>query len=704
MRRLSLVLLSILVVPPLAAAEAHPFTVHDLLAMERLSDPQVAPDGSAVVFVVRTTDLEADRGRTDLWLLALDAAGGAAGEPRRLTTHEASDANPRWSPDGRHLYFVSSRSGSPQLWRLPLAGGEPLPVTDLPLDLANFVLAPDGRRIAFTLDVFTDCAELACTVERLEKRQASAATGRLYDGLLFRHWDSWDDGRRSHLFTLALGDDGLPAEAAQPVDLMAGVDRDTPSQPFGGGEEIAFSADGKSLVYVSKDAGRDAAWSTDHDLFLVPADGSAPARNLTDANPAWDTQPAFSPDGSRLAWLAMERAGFEADRFRIRVRELASGEERLLAADWDRSAGGLLWAPDGRTLYVTAGDVGQVSLFAVDAASGAVEKVHGQGHVRSPQIVPLAAGGHRLLFGLDSLTAPVELYAMARGDGAPTQLTRVNAGRLAAVEMGEPEQFWFAGAGGDRVWGYVVKPAGFTAGEKYPIAFLIHGGPQGSFGNDFHYRWNPQTYAGAGYGAVMIDFHGSTGYGQAFTDSISGDWGGQPLEDLEKGLAAAVERYPWLDGDRACALGASYGGFMINWIAGQWPERFRCLVNHDGLFDHRMMYYTTEELWFPEWEHGGPYHQAADGHEKHNPARFVARWKTPMLVVHGGQDFRVPETQGFATFTALQRRGIPSKLLYFPHENHWVLSPANSIQWHDEVLGWLDRWLGGSKDAMKSQN
>jgi dipeptidyl aminopeptidase/acylaminoacyl peptidase len=693
MRRFFLLLVSTLVALPLAAAEPHPFSVHDLLAMDRVSDPRVAPDGSAVAFVVRTTDMEANRGRTDLWLQALDDAGAADGELRRLTTHEASDGGARWSPDGRHLYFVSSRSDSSQIWRLALAGGEPVQVTDLPLDIGNFVLSPDGRRAAFTLDVFVDCADLACTVERLAEKEKSPATGRLYTELLFRHWDSWDDGRRSHLFTLALGPDGLVAEGAQPVDLMAGIDRDTPSQPFGGTEDLAFSADGKSLVYVSKDAGREAAWSTDHDLWLVPADGSAKPVNLTDGNPAWDTQPLFSPDGGTLAWLAMERPGFEADQLRVHVRDLASGEERVLGGDWDRSVGGILWAPDGESLYATAGNVGQVSLFSMDLASGAVETVHRDGHVRSPQILPLANGAHRVLFGMDTLTSPVELYTLARGEETATRLTQVNDDKVAAAAMGEPQQFHFEGWNGERVWGWVVKPVGFEAGERYPVAFLIHGGPQGSFGNDFHYRWNPQTYAGAGYAAVMIDFHGSTGYGQPFTDSISGDWGGKPFEDLQKGLAAALGVFPWLDGERVCALGASYGGYMINWIAGHWPDRFRCLVNHDGLFDHRMMYYTTEELWFPEWEHLGPYHAAAESHEKTNPARFVERWKTPMLVVHGALDYRVPETQGFATFTALQRRGIPSELLYFPDENHWVLQPANSVLWHDTVIGWLDRWL-----------
>jgi dipeptidyl aminopeptidase/acylaminoacyl peptidase len=578
------------------------------------------------------------------------------------------------------------------VWRLPLAGGEAERVTDLPLDAANLVVSPDGGRLAFTMEVFPDCADLDCTVKRLGEREEGRATGRLYTDLLFRHWDAWDDDRRSHLFTLALGD-GRGEDGAAPVDLVRGVDADVPSQPFGGSEEIAFSPDGKSVVFARREAGAGEAWSTDFDLYRAPTDGSAVPELLTADNEAWDTGPVFSPDGSTLAYLAMARPDFEADRFRIRLRDMATGAVRDLAADWDRSPGGLAFSPDGGTLYATASNVGHTSLFAVDVASGAVETVQEAGTVRSPQVLPGGAGPDRILFGMDTLTSPVELYTLTRVAAAPAQLTHFNRDALAAVELGEPEQFHFEGAGGDRVWGWVVKPAGFEAGKTYPIAFLIHGGPQGSFGNDFHYRWNPQTYAGAGYAAVMIDFHGSVGYGQDFVDAIRDDWGGKPLEDLRKGLAAAIARYPWLDGDRACALGASYGGYMVNWIAGSWPDRFRCLVNHDGLFDQRMMYYATEELWFPEWEHMGPYWAAPEAHERHNPVHHVESWKTPMLVVHGGLDFRVPETQSFATFTALRRRGVPAQLLYFPDENHWVLQPANSILWHDTVFDWLDRWL-----------
>jgi dipeptidyl aminopeptidase/acylaminoacyl peptidase len=672
----------------LSTAETHPFSVQDMLAMERVAEPQVSPDGKRVVFAVSRTDLGANRRRSELYLVGSDGTGLA-----RLTSHDSgSDSSPAWAPDGKSVYFLASRSGTSQVWRIRTEGGEAEAVTSLPVDVNAFLLSPDGRMLVVSLDVFVDCDTLACTKQRLDEQAARKATGRVYDHLFVRHWDSWSDGRRAHLWV-------LPISGGEPQELMKGMDADATSKPWGGPEELAFTRDGTALVFTARHAGREEAWSTNFDLFVAPLDGKSAPRNLTASNAAWDTQPAFSPDGKTLAYLAMKVPGYEADRYRIVLKSWPAGQERVLTEAWDRSPSSLLWSADGKTLYALADDLGQVAIFAVNAQSGEVRRVFGDGMAKG-----LGLAGERLIFAREHLRSPAELFSVKRDGSDIKALTRINAARVAAADMGEPTQFSFLGWNNETVWGYIVKPARFDASKKYPVALLIHGGPQQSFGNDFHYRWNPQAYAGAGFGVVVIDFHGSTGYGQAFSDAIQGDWGGKPLVDLQKGLAAAVERSPWMDGARACALGASYGGYMINWIAGNWPERFRCLVAHDGNLDERAAYFDTEELWFPEHDHKGTPWSNPAGYDVHNPVNYVGNWKTPMLVVHGGRDYRVVDTQGLSSFNALQRRGIPSKFLYFPDENHWVLKPANSILWHETVLGWLKQWTAADGAAPVAGN
>jgi len=681
LRCVTLVLVIGLVASVAQAGAPHPFSIHDMLAMDRISDARVSPDGKVVSFTVRTTDLDANRGRTDIWVAAVDGSW-----VRRLTTHTASDAQARWAGDGRTLYFVSSRSGSQQVWRIPVDGGEALQVTELPLDIDALEVSPAGDRLLFSMAVFPGTAP-AETKARLEERANAKFSGMAYDRLFVRHWDAWENGTRNHVHVFNPGDGSL-------VDLMGGMDADCPSRPFGGSEEFTVSPDGRTVVFTAKDAGREEAWSTDWNLYEVPADGSRSPRRLT-VNPAWDTHPRFSPDGSRLAYLAMSRAGYEADRWDLVVREWPDGEERRIVVRaaagprGDRSPGAFAWSGDGREVFCTADNLGQHSLFAVDTTAGTTRTVVLEGSISDAQ----PAAGGRVLYAMNSLLGPTELYTVAADGSDVRRVTRVNDDKVAAVAFGRPEQFSFTGAAGDTVYGWIVRPVGFDPAKKVPVAFLIHGGPQGSFGNDFHYRWNPQAYAGAGYAAVMIDFHGSTGYGQEFTDAINDDWGGKPFEDLMAGLDFALAKYPFLDGERVGALGASYGAFMINWIAGKAPTRFKALVCHDGNLDERMAYFDTEELWFPEWDHRGTPWQNPAGYARHNPIDLVGNWKTPMLVIHGGKDYRVVDTQGLSTFTALQRQGIPSRLLYFPDENHWVLKPHNSIQWHEEVLGWLDRWL-----------
>jgi dipeptidyl aminopeptidase/acylaminoacyl peptidase len=641
-----------------------------------------------VAFVLRSTDLEADKGRTDLWLVGADGSG-----LRRLTASPESESSPAWAPDGGAVYFLSARGGPRQVWRLRLDGGEAEKVTSLPADVGSFALSRDGRRLVFSVEVFPDCAgtpegAIACTARRVEERARAKASGRLFTRLPVRHWDEWRDGRRHHLFSLPLAG-GLAAAGAAPADLMREMDADCPSRPFGGAADYDVAPDGAAVVFSAKDAGREEAWSTDFDLFSVPADGAAPPRRLTAGNPAADAGPSFSPDGRWLAWRAMAVPGYEADRWRIRIRAWPDGPEREVAPALDVSPSGLVWSGDGRTLFAPADHRGTHPLFAVDVATGKA-RVAVEGSVAAPAWSGGKGGG--LVYVASDLSSPGDVWT-ARADGSGARaITRVNAAALEGVAMGPAERFAFAGWGGERVEGWIVMPPRADPSRKVPVALLIHGGPQGSWNGIFHYRWNPQVFAGAGYAAVMVDFHGSTGYGQAFTDSIRDDWGGKPLEDLRKGLAAAIESRPALDGARVAALGGSYGGWMVDWIAGAWPDRFRCLVSHDGNLDVRSAYFDTEELWFPEREHGGTPWEVPEAYERHNPVNLVREWRTPILLVHGGRDFRVVETQGLAAFTAAQRRGVPSELLHFPDENHWVLKPANSLLWHETVLGWLDRW------------
>ena len=663
-----------------AQAAPRGLTAEDLVALDRVSAPILSPDGKRVVYALREADVAENKAVTSLWIQSVDGSTPA----RRLTSASASAMSAQFSADGASLYFLSPRSGSMQVWRLPLAGGEAQPVTAYALDVGSYRVSPDDKRIAVSMEVFSDCQDLACTSKRLEETAAKKSTGMVYEHLFVRHWDTWKDGRRSQLFTATIGNDGY---AAMPVKVTREIDGDVPSKPFGGSEEYTWSPDGKSLVFAARIAGNSEPWSTNFDLYHVPADASAAPVNLTADNPAWDTGPVFSADGRTLYYLAMKRPGFEADRFALMEKQLSNGATREIAPDWDFSAHGITLSADGKRIYAAVDDTGNHPIHIIDIASGKARRLPGVGMVEGFDL-----GRDTLVFTRSTLTSPAQVYA-ARPDGSGERvLSAFNQQALADVRLGEYEQFSFAGWNGEAVHGYVVKPWNHAPGVKYPVAFIIHGGPQGSMGNNFHYRWNPQTYTGAGFAAVFIDFHGSTGYGQAFTDSISGDWGGKPLEDLQKGWAAALAKYDFLDADRACALGASYGGYMINWIAGNWNEPWKCLVNHDGVFDTHAMGYVTEELWFTEWENGGPAFENPANYEKFNPRNHVAKWRVPMLVVQGEKDYRVPVDQALSAFTALQRRGIESQLLYFPDENHWVLKPQNSIQWHNTVKDWLLRW------------
>ncbi len=664
-------------------AVARPLTIDDVSTLSRVGAPTVSKDGHWLVWAQRETDIAANKGRYDLWRLDLTKRGAS---PEKLVAEADVDEN---DPQivGDTVYFSSNKGpGDGAIWSVPVTGGPPRQLTGFAGGFGGFKVAPTGDRVV----VWADRKPGAPTLEpAIEKKDPNAGEARIYDKMFVRHWDTWADGNRQQLFVLPLT---ATAASGNGIAIEGKLVGDTPSKPFGGGEEIAWSPDGKTVYFALREAGRIEPLSTNLDIFATPADGSTPPVNLTDANDAMDNLPTVSPDGHSLAYFAMRRPGYEADRQVLTIRDLASGKTISLTEKWDRSVGSIAWAPDSKSLYVTAEDTQEVPLWRVDAASGQVTRLTQQGHVAGVAIVPGGA-----IVSIDSLVAPDDFYRVT-GPGAPQRLTNVNATRLAGIDLPEVTRFNFKGANDDTVWGYAVKPFGSTgpnSGGKVPVAFMVHGGPQGSSNNSWSYRWNPAVFAGAGYGLVAIDFHGSTGYGQAFEDSIRNNWGGWPLDDLKAGMKAATDKFAWLDADNACALGASYGGYIMNWIEGNWPDRFKCIVEHDGVFDARAMAYETEELWFDEWEHGGKaYYEDPAAFEKWNPVNYVAKWKTPMLVIAGEKDFRIPYTQGIATFTALQRREIPSRLLVNPNENHWVLKPRNSRQWYREVLGWMDRWTG----------
>jgi len=584
------------------------------------------------------------------------------------------------------IYYLSAVKGRDQLFRMPVGAkavlGKAVQMSDFGADISGYKVSANGQRVVVWADR-PDCPDLACAATSFAAK--GPGSGRVYDQLFVRHWDSWaEPGVKSRIYAFPVMDGKLGAERRVTGNLVG----DTPSKPFGGGEEIALSPDGRMVYFALREAGRIEATSTNLDIFAAAADGSAAPINLTDANDGTDTLPTLSPDGRTLAYVAMARAGYEADRQVIMLRDLASGRTRALTQNWDRSAGSLAWSPEGRSLLITAEDVMEQPVWRVDVASGQVTRLTGNG--RAGNVVPTRDGG--AFFTQNSIMAPDDLFRVT-SRGVIGRFTNVNRALLSQLDPVSFEKFAFKGDNGDQVWGMKLKPT--RVAGKLPIAFVVHGGPQGSFGNGWSYRWNSRLFSAPGYAVVSVDFHGSTGYGQAFTDSIRNDWGGKPLEDLKRGLAFATAQDAQLDANNACALGASYGGYMMNWIAGRWPDRFKCLVQHDGVFDARAMAYETEELWFDEWEHGGKtYYEDPAAFERWNPVNHVAQWKTPMLVITGEKDFRIPYTQGLASFTALQRRNIPSKLVVFPDENHWVLKPQNSIQWYGEVFGWMNRWLG----------
>jgi acylaminoacyl-peptidase len=663
-------------------AQARPFTAKDLALLDRVSDPRISPDARFVAYNLRSTDWDGNHGVNALWVIDRSAANSA---PRLVRDQEKSSTAPRWSADGQWLYFLSSRSGSIQVWRTAAQGGASWQVTKLPLDVNQYRLAPDGHTLVAAINVHAECDTLACSKAKDEAKAKEKTSGTIYDTATPRFWDTYLDGRYIGLFAVPLGGDNAPTDA---VPLTRNYQADIVGRPDGDDSSFVVAEDGSAVIFSARPSGSAQGLGDPSSLYTVPLDGSKAPQRLDPAAATSDSTPAVSPDGAKLAYLARKGSTFTAPRAQIMIRDLKSGSARPLAESFDRSPDSLKWSSDSKTLYAGAEDTGQQRIFAISAATGAVKPLTGDGHVGS---FDLAKGV--IAYSRDALDSPAQIYDMKLGE-APRALTHVGQQVVAQTPFTSFEAFSFSGWNDETVHGYVVQPANYHPGQKYPVAFLIHGGPHGSFGNAWSYRWNPQVWAGMGYAVVMVDFHGSSGYGEAFAKSIVGHWGDRPLTDLQKGWSYALSHYSFLDADRACALGGSYGGYMVAWIAGNWTKPWKCLVNHDGVFDIRLMSYSTDIPGFQQSQNDAPTWDKPEAVERFNPIDHVADWSVPMLVVHGGRDDRVPLDQGMGAYGAAQLRHIPSQLLYFPDENHWVLKPQNSVQWYSTVETWMKRWLG----------
>lgn len=659
-------------------------TFDDLLACQRLSDPKVSPDGNWVAYVVGVPDKDANRVNSDIWLVP---AGGGA--PRQLTRSPKHDRHPTWSPDSKWIAFESNRDGEFQVYVIPVDGGEARKMTTISTEANQPVWSPDGRHIAFVSAVFPEFSGKPfaeadrLNKEKLDGREKSKVKARVITRLLYRHWDSWVDDKRQHLFVVPVKDG---VSAGEPKNLTPG-DRDAvpTSSTFSAGDEFDFSPDGRELTYTATPTpAREEAWSTNHDLWTV--DIATGERRQRTTNAAADGCPHYSPDGRWIAYRAQARAGFEADRWQLMLLDRAGGTARSLTASFDSSIEEIEWATDSKTLVVAAEDKGTKRLWTVTTAGNDVRPITTGGAAGEPSITGLGM----VCYMRHQMTAPAALMRVPlSGQAAPEVLANPNAGLIQSLGLPAPESVTVSGAGGTPVQMWILKPPGFSADRKWPLVFWVHGGPQGAFMDSWSYRWNPELWAAQGYVIAMPNPRGSTGFGQKFTDEISGDWGGKVYDDLMAALGH-LEKQPWIDTGRMASAGASFGGFMMNWFQGH-TDKFKTLVTHCGVYNFDTMYGTTEELWFDEWDHGIPWENPK--FSDHSPHRFAKNFKTPNLVIHNELDFRVPVAQGLDLFSVLQRKGIPSKLLYFPDEGHWVLKPQNSELWHKTVFDWLAEYL-----------
>jgi dipeptidyl aminopeptidase/acylaminoacyl peptidase len=782
MRRLLILSLALIAfASSLAAQSKHPFTFEDMMKLKRVGDPQISPDGKWVIFSVVDVDLAANTKTPHIWIVRVGADASSAPErssagssvSERILIADQDADRPRWAPDGKRFAFLSTKEGGSQVWIADFDGvaGTVTAIhklTSIATEASGELWSPDGKNILFTSDVYPECdgepaAESACNAKRLKDAEQSKVKAQIFSHLLYRHWNAFKEGKRTHIFVVSASPTslsttsnsaGIPAlrlvalklqsiptysaevsaqlpvpsveplrlgggpmplmESPVPRDLTPG-DYDAPVFSLGGQDDYAFSPDGQEICYASNHDKNPAA-STNNDLWIVPVSvgaGASPAqvlaqpKNITADNPASDTSPLYSPDGRYIAYRAQQRPGYESDRFRLMLYDRKTGRRKhLVTAGIDSSLtdswmGTFTWDQDSSRIYFVSEREGNSPISVIRINPRFLEQDYAG--ASQPELQePVAPGfnddlsvtpdGTTLLFTRMSLQHPIEIYKLV-SKTPPVPLTHINDALLSQVAMSTIESFWFKGAKDDKVEGFLVKPPNFDPSKKYPVKFLIHGGPQGAWGDDWSYRWNPELFAADGYVVIMINFHGSTGYGQKFIDAINGDWGGAPFEDLMKGLDYAEQTYPFIDKTRECALGASYGGYMANWILGH-TDRFKCIVSHDGMFNAESAWGSTEEMWFNNWEFKGTPYDNRASYVKWSPHQYAKNFKTPTLVIHGQRDYRLDVSEGFQLFTTLQMQGIPSKMLYFPDEGHWVLKPQNSQLWYKTVKDWVDHWVG----------
>jgi len=657
------------------AQQKRALQIDDMFAIKRISQTTLSPDGRYVAFVLTEMSLEENKGSSDIYLYNLQT-----GEVKNLTNSTYSENSPYWFPDSKNIAFVSMKTGTPQIFKLNVeTQAEPEQLTDLYTGATGPVVSPDGKKLLFVSEVYPDCSSDDCNKAREEAKEKSKVKAKIFDKLMIRHWNSWRDEKRSHLFLLDLENKNIK-------DIIEGSESDVPPIALGGNLDYVFSPDSKEICFVTN-TDSFIATSTNNDLWISNLDGTM-KRKITN-NKGNDNQPVYSPDGKYIAYRQMARPGFEADRLTLMLYDREKGTITNLTENFDRSVEEVLWLPNSKEIIFTADNKGRRAIYHLDVTTRKISEIYGEHWNTDLSISP---DGKLLIFNQSSITSPVEIFKFDLSTKRIYKLTRFNEELLSQIEMMPLEEFWSDGADGVKVHSLMVKPPFFDPNKKYPMVFLVHGGPQGAWEDKWHYRWNPSLYASRGYVVVMPNPRGSTGYGQKFTDEISGDWGGKVYIDLMNAYDYAIRNFKFIDSNKTVAAGASYGGYMMNWIATQ-TNRFKAIVSHAGVFNTESMYGTTEELWFVEWEFKGTPWTNRKLYQKFSPHMYVNQIKTPMLVTHGAYDFRVPESQAFELFTSLQRLGVPSRLVYFPDETHFVAKPQNFKLWMTEIFNWFEKWL-----------